>query len=175
MSGTVFTIGHSTHPIDHFANLLRAHQIEAVGDVRSTPYSRMNPQYNRENLQRSLRERGFIYVYLGRELGARPDYEQVAKTDLFRSGIDRVVEGIDRYRVALMCAEREPSECHRTLLVSRALVARGVRVQHILGDGQLEPHASVLERIREKLGFPEHDLFRSPDEVLDDVYRKQSR
>jgi uncharacterized protein (DUF488 family) len=175
MSGTVFTIGHSTHPIDYFAHLLRAHQIEAVGDVRSTPYSRMNPQYNRENLQRSLRERGFLYVYLGRELGARPDYEEVAKTDLFQSGIERVVEGIERYRISLMCAEREPGECHRTLLVSRALEARGVSVQHILGDAQLESHASVMARIREKLGLPESDLFRSREELMAEVYRRQSR
>jgi uncharacterized protein (DUF488 family) len=87
MSGTVYTIGHSTHTIEHFAGLLRLHGITALGDVRTTPYSRMNPQYNRENLQRSLSVLGFTYVYLGHELGGRPDYEAVAKTPLFQSGL----------------------------------------------------------------------------------------
>ena len=175
MSGTVFTIGHSTHPIEHFTGLLRRHDITAVGDVRATPYSRMNPQYNRENLQRSLRALDFTYVYLGHELGARPDYEQVAKTPLFQSGLDRVQEGMRRFRLALMCAEKEPGECHRTLLVSRRLAERGVEVQHILADGRLESHGSVMARVREELGLPESDLLRSAAEMIDEVYRRQGR
>jgi uncharacterized protein (DUF488 family) len=186
MGATVFTIGHSNHPLENFLQLLGRHQISAVCDVRSQPYSRMNPQYNREKLRQSLLDRDIAYVFLGRELGARSEdpgcyvngkvqYELLAKTELFRSGIARVVDGAERYRIAVMCAEKEPANCHRTVLVSRSLEAESVEVWHILADGRLEAHRDVMLRLREKLHMPEGDLFRSPDEILEDTYRAQGR
>ena len=135
MNETVFTIGHSTHPQERFVSLLCQHGITALCDVRSTPYSRVNPQFNREGLRESLRACGITYVFLGKELGARSadptcyeygkvKYDRLAVTDLFRQGLDRVREGTRTYRVALMCAEKEPLECHRTILVARHLVDR---------------------------------------------------
>ena len=184
MAETIFTIGHSTHSLEHFLGLLKQHLIGAVCDVRSTPYSPRNPQFNRENIKRSLRDVEIVYVFLGRELGARSDdpacyeearvqYDRLAKTELFRRGIKRVRDGMGKYRVALMCAEKDPLDCHRTILVSRQLEALGMRVEHILADGALESHGDVLIRLRERLHLPESDLFRSPAEVMEDVYRMQ--
>jgi uncharacterized protein (DUF488 family) len=171
MAEVVFTIGHSNHPLEHFLGLLERHGIGAVCDVRSQPYSRRNPQFNRENLRQSLRERDIVYVFLGRELGARREdpacyvdgrlqYELLARTELFRSGIERVRDGAAKYRLALMCAEKDPLNCHRTVLVARRLAALGVQICHILADGGLESHADVLVRLRERLHLPESDLLR---------------
>jgi len=184
MASVVYTIGHSNHAPERFLELLERHGIAAVVDVRSRPYSRMNPQFNRENLKRLLQAADIGYVFLGRELGARSEdpacyagskvqYERLAATELFRQGLDRVCEGLETYRLALMCAEKEPLDCHRTILVARHLRARGVAVQHILEDGGLERHEETLARLRERLRLPESDLFRSEEEVLEDAYRMQ--
>ncbi|HXR16408.1 MAG TPA: DUF488 domain-containing protein [Terriglobales bacterium] len=184
MRETVFTIGHSTHPLHRFIALLKLHRITAVGDVRSKPYSRTNPQFNREDLKRQLREVGIAYVFLGDELGARSEdpscydrgrvqYDRLARTKLFRQGIERVQEGLKNYRLALMCAEKEPLECHRSLLVARHLSILGITVQHILADGRLESHAELLARLMRQLALPEQDMFRSHEDVLSDAYRIQ--
>jgi len=171
----VLTIGHSTHPIETFLDLLRRHGVTAVADVRSSPFSRFNPQYNRENLVRSLKDAGVAYVFLGDALGARADdpscyvdgrvqYDRLARRPTFREGIGRVKKGAQEHRIALMCAEKEPLECHRTLLVARALAADGVPVAPILADGELEQHADTR-----------HDLFRSSDEIAAEALRLQEQ
>ena len=123
---TVLTIGHSTHAPGAFLALLRQYDVTAVADVRSAPYSRFNPQFNREPFAEALGTEGVRYVYLGNELGGRSEdpvcyedgrirYDRVAATESFRSGLARVVDGAARHRIALMCAEKEPLDCHRTL------------------------------------------------------------
>ena len=180
----VFTIGHSTHTLAHFTSLLKPHGITVVGDVRSRPYSRANPQFNRETLKQNLRQVGIGYVFLGKELGARSEdpscyvdgkvqYERLAETDLFRQGMDRLRSEINTSRLALMCAEKDPLNCHRTILVARHLFALRMTVQHILADGTLESHAQVLNRLIRQLGLLEKDLFRSRDDVLLDAYKLQ--
>src|SRR5581483_4792035 len=157
MSDTIYTIGHSTHSIEHIISLLKKSSITAVCDVRSKPYSRTNPQFNRDVISIALRNAGIVYVFLGEELGARThdkncycdgqvQYDRLAKTDFFERGLRRVRDGARSYRLALMCAEKEPLECHRTILVSRSLVERGMCVRHILSDGRLEEHEQTLER-----------------------------
>ena len=173
----VLTIGHSTHSIDAFIELLRRHGVTALADVRSAPFSRFNPQFNKETLARSLKEHGIKYVFLGRELGARSNdrscyengrvqYARLARTEAFRSGLDRVMRGAHDHRIALMCAEKEPWECHRTILVARALVEQGIEVQHILADGRLETHDQAMERLLAVLALPREDLFRSRQELI---------
>lgn len=180
----IFTIGHSTHRAEAFLALLRQHNIEAVADVRSSPYSRFNPQFNRENLERLLEENGVRYVFLGKELGARSDdpccydhgrvqYTRLAQTPLFQSGLGRVQQGAERYRIALMCAEKEPLECHRTLLVAKTLAQRGQPVVHIHGDGHLETHEAAMERLLDMTGVPKEDMFRSKEELLAEALGKQ--
>jgi uncharacterized protein (DUF488 family) len=184
MKDCVYTIGHSTHEPERLVELLAMHGITAVGDVRSQPYSKMNQQFNREPLKAILAAAGIAYVFLGQELGARTSdpacyiggkvqYDRLARTAPFRAGLDRVREGMQRYRLALMCAEKEPLECHRGILVARELEAIGISVRHILADGSLELHANAMERLRERLGLPESDLFRTPEQVIEDAYRLQ--
>lgn len=180
----VLTIGHSTHTIERFVELLRQHGVTALADVRSAPYSRFNPQFNKTALERSLRENGITYRFLGKELGARSDdpscyengrvrYRRLAKTSLFRAGIARVKKGMETHSVALMCAEKEPLECHRTLLVSRALEREGIPVTHIHADGRLEIHHDAMVRLLQLVGLPTSDLFRSEDELIEEACAKQ--
>lgn len=184
MTDIVFTIGHSTQPIERFVALLRQHGITALADVRSKPYSRMNPQFNREALKEALRDDGIAYVFLGKELGARStdrscyhngkvQYSLLAQTEPFRHGLGRVQGGARKHRIALMCAEKEPLDCHRTILVSRELDALGVEVRHILGDGRLETHRDAMSRLIRQLHLPEEDMFKSREEVLEEAYRLQ--
>ncbi len=154
----VYTVGHSNHPIEKFLSLLTDHAITAVADVRSQPFSRRFPQFNKQRLAASLGEHGIAYVFLGQELGARSEdescyedgqvqYRRLAATSLFKQGLDRVLTGAEKFRVALMCAEKEPLDCHRTLLVGRALEERGTSIAHILADGSLETQAQAMTRL----------------------------
>jgi uncharacterized protein (DUF488 family) len=182
----IHTIGHSNHPIQAFLNLLQRHAITAVADVRSTPYSRFNPQFRREKLQASLAEAGIQYVFLGAELGARsPDpacydadgrvsYSRLARTELFRSGIQRLMTGTTQYRISTMCAEREPLECHRTILVARELMREGVPVTHILADGSLETHEHAMQRLVSSLELSDADLFSGPAALTERAYDAQA-
>ena len=181
----IYTIGHSTHPIEAFIELLKMHSITAICDVRSTPYSRMNPQFNRETLQGALHGHGIAYVFLGKELGARSNdpscyrdgkvqYDLLAATELFKRGLDRVLKGSEEFRVALMCAEKDPLHCHRTILVARNIVTQGTPVRHILSDGAIETHEQSIERLLRVLKIPSSDLFHSKDEIIGDAYRVQA-
>lgn len=184
-TGTLFTIGHSNHPVERFLELLAQHGVTAVADVRSAPYSRMNPQYNRETLKETLRRAGVAYAFLGEELGARShdpacyegrkvQYDRLAQTALFRRGVERVLEGRKRHRIALMCAEKEPLGCHRTILVARNLEAEGVPVAHILASGEIETHDQAMSRLADLLGVPGEDMFRRRADVVGDAYRMQA-
>lgn len=184
---TVLTIGHSTHPAEKFLELLRLQGVDAVADVRSSPYSRFNPQFNRDELRTALKTAGIAYVFLGRELGARSDnpacydtagqvqYRKLAQTESFQQGLDRVIEGSKKHRLALLCAEKEPLECHRTILIARELVARGVKIQHIQPDGSLESHDDAMDRLLKLHGLPQQDLFRGRDDLLEEAYERQER
>ena len=182
---SLFTIGHSNHTLEHFLHLLSLHAVRAVCDVRSTPYSQFTTQFNRSGLKRFLPEQGIQYLYLGAELGARSEdlscyqnnrvsYGCLGRTAAFQSGLDRIESGLHKgFCIALMCAEKEPLECHRTILVSRHLAKRGIPVHHIHADGSLESHAAALERLRTLVHVPEADLFHSAEELNDEAYRRQ--
>ena len=159
-TGSVLTVGHSTHALETFLALLRRYDVARVADVRSTPYSRFNPQFNREPLIHGLAECGIDYAFFGAELGGRSDdascyedgrirYDRLCATELFQQGLDRVVQGMMNHRTVLMCAEKEPLECHRALLVAPALVARSVEVAHILAVGDsCRGHGPVARHAR---------------------------
>ena len=167
---TVFTVGHSNHPIERFKELLDTYEVTAVADIRSAPYSRFSPQFSKEELAACLRAGGIAYLFLGRELGGRSDdpadyengrvrYDRLAAKPTFESGIDRVIRGASEERIALLCAEKEPLDCHRTLLVARVLADRGVHVEHILADGSLESHDQTMNRLLEMTGLKQASLF----------------
>lgn len=181
----VFTIGHSNLEFTKFAALLKQHGVQAVADVRSSPYSQFNPQFNREPLQRALREQGISYVFLGEELGARrsepecyvngrADYSLIAQTSAFSRGMDRIIQGAVKMRLAMMCAEKDPLDCHRCILVSPSLRERGIEVRHILSDGALETQEQTERRLAQLFELPERELFRSTGEIVAEAYRLQS-
>lgn len=183
---TVFTIGHSTHSFVMFVELLNGAGVTAVADVRSVPYSRFQPQFNRSTLPRALRKCGIAYAFLGNELGARSDdpacyedgqvrYARLAATGLFKSGMERILKGADSHSIALMCAEKEPLECHRALLVGRELDALGFAVTHIHADGRKESHGDAMLRLLDLVGLPRADLFRSQHELFSRAYVLQER
>lgn len=187
MPPTIWTVGHSNHTLDHFLGLLRTHALDVVADVRSTPFSRRHPHFNRERLKAALADAGIDYIFLGAELGARsPDracydadgrvvYERLARTEGFKAGIDRVTIEAANRRVTLMCAEKDPLSCHRTILVTPRLIARGLTVMHVLADGAIEPHTPATEErlIAETFKREQPDLFRTPDDILAEAYRRR--
>lgn len=180
----LFTVGHSTHSIEVFLDLLAKSGVTAIADVRSSPYSRFSPQFSREALKQSLRQANVAYTFLGKELGARSDnpacyragkvqYDLLAQQSAFADGVARVREGMARYSIALMCAEKDPIECHRALLVARHFHQSGVAVAHIHADGSLEGHEMFESRLLVACKLPEGDMFKTRADFLLEAYAKQ--
>ncbi len=184
---TIYSIGYSSFTKEEFADVLAKYGITAVADVRSSPYSSFHPEYNKDNLRTFLKSKRIEYVHLGHELGARfedqgvytnnqVNFEKVAAHPLFKQGLKRIEEGARSFSIALMCAEKDPLTCHRTLLVSRNL-ASNFTVLHILGDGGIEEHSTTEERL---LKIFKLDQFKLPgvcDEQLslNEAYRLQAQ
>ena len=171
-------------PLALARRLLKQHEIDVVADVRSSPFSRFNPQFNKDDLAQTLKQSGIKYAFFGNELGARADdpscyvegkvqYSRLAARDVFRHAISRLIKGAADHRIALMCAEKEPLDCHRTILVSQALVKAGCEVNHIHSDGSLEPQDAALERLLDLTGVPKSDLFQTKDELLQEALKRQ--
>ena len=146
---TVYSIGHSDHVIDDFVALLKQHGIDALVDVRSQPYSRWVPQFNREALAEAVEAAGLRYVWRGDMLGgrpqdqslfdgenARPNYDRMAERAEFQAGINQLLELAGQTTVAMMCSEGDYRRCHRTLLITPTLLDHEARVVHILPDGR---------------------------------------
>jgi uncharacterized protein (DUF488 family) len=177
----LFTIGHSTHEIGIFVELLRSHGISVVVDVRSHPYSKFNPQFNRENLKSALSIIDISYIFLGEELGARSDdptcydhgrvmYGRLAKSAAFRAGLENVIRMAAIKHLALMCAEKEPLDCHRSILIGRTLDEGDVVVKHILSDGSIMTQTELASVLLKDLGLAEDDLFMTRGEALKKAY-----
>jgi uncharacterized protein (DUF488 family) len=157
----VYTVGHSSQPIEAFIAQLRRHEVQVVADVRSRPYSARFPHFSRQPLQTSLKAAGIAYVFLGAELGARRDepecyvggqaiYERIAKLAAFAEGINRLLDGAQSHRIALMCAEHDPLTCHRTILVCHELKRHAVSIMHICRGDVLEDHQQAEQRLVEE-------------------------
>jgi uncharacterized protein (DUF488 family) len=181
----LYTVGHSVHSWEHFLALLKQHGVNALCDVRSSPYSRYSPQFNREALKKTLKAEGIAYVFMGKELGARSDdpacyirgqanYGLIAATAPFQDGLARVRRGLERYTVALMCAEKDPLTCHRTILVARALRAPDVSIAHIHADGLLETNTDAEKRLLKLVKLPEESLFASQTDLIERAYDLQA-
>ena len=185
-AGAILTVGHSTRDFRTLARLLEENGVTAVADVRSVPMSRFAPQFNRAVIERSLRDAGIKYVFMGHELGARSEdpgcyvdgrvqYRLLARTPAFVNGIRRLEKGVQVERIAVMCTEGEPLECHRTVLISQVLEEDGLTVEHIGGDGKVETHAAAMERLMERFGLAQDDLFRTFAERLEAALEQQER
>ncbi len=184
MPPELFTIGHSTHDTEHFIELLQQHGVNAVCDVRSNPYSHYNPQYNRKRIASEIRNHGIDYIFLGEELGARNDnsncyvddkiqFGKLAAEPLFQWGLTRLKKGMRQYSVALMCAEKDPITCHRTILVTRQL-RRDYTIKHILADGRIESGTAAEARLRDLLNI-HPDLVRDENQCIEDAYDLQAQ
>jgi uncharacterized protein (DUF488 family) len=153
---SIYTIGHSNHPIPKFIDLLKRNRIEVVVDVRSKPYSRFAQHFKKERLQESLRENDIKYLFLGAELGGKPEgrefydedgkvlYERIAATEAYKGAIARLLKGIQAYEVAILCSEEDPGKCHRSMLVGKTLFDAGVTLRHIRGNGELQVERSEV-------------------------------
>jgi uncharacterized protein (DUF488 family) len=179
-TASIYTIGHSNHSEEHFFELLKSHNIDVLTDVRSQPFSRYTPHFNRESLQVTLPTCGARYVFMGDQLGGRPIgdqfydafghvlYYRVAEAGFFLKGISRIEQGIQSYRIAMMCSEEDPLVCHRHRLVARVLRQRGVPVMHIRDDGKLQSYEDVEPATQQKklFGELEQDDWKSLLSVL---------
>ncbi len=168
----LFSVGHSNHPVETFLELLRRHRVEVLVDVRSQPYSRYAGQFDREALEEAAGRAGVKYLFLGQELGGRPLgeefyddqghvlYGRVARSPAFLEGIERLQKGMEQYRVAMMCSEEDPAVCHRHRLIARVLAERGVRIDHIRGDGRVQSEEELRAAVADNQGT----LFAEPEE-----------
>jgi len=153
---TLLSIGHSTHDFERFLDLLSGHHVDVLADVRSSPFSRYAPQFDRTALENGIGHAGIKYVFLGRELGGRPVgdeyydreghvlYGRVANSPLFLIGLERLRRGMQQYCIAILCSEEDPAVCHRALLIGKVLAGQGVRIQHIRGDGTVQSQRDLL-------------------------------
>jgi uncharacterized protein (DUF488 family) len=179
---TIYTVGHSTHPIEVFLDLLKAYSISCLIDVRSVAASSYNPQYNKEPLSNFLKANGITYLHFAEEFGARhtdPDlldeegkvnFELVRKSWNFKNGIERLWQGIDKgFTIALMCSESEPFDCHRFSMVSIALEKEGFDVKHILKDKTLKTNSQLESQLLKKYEkkIPQPDMFQ-PNITVED-------
>jgi uncharacterized protein (DUF488 family) len=188
----LFSIGHSNIPAGRFVTMLQGATVNVVVDVRSVPASRHFPWFSKKNLAARLAQAGIGYRTMGEALGGRPrddalysddvaDYEAMAMQDGFRAALDRLQELAVRSRICLLCAEREPLDCHRCLLVARWLAQRGLGIGHILHDGTIEPQAATEQRLLRVTGLSpldvdSCDLFApGQEERLAAAYRRRAR
>ena len=182
----LYTIGHSRHPITHFLDLLKEHTVSLIFDVRSIPYSRRNPQFNRKALAGHLANEGIAYIFSGKELGAKspgPDcyvngkvqYDLIAARPEFADELNRIIDQTEEARPALLCAEEDPLTCHRTILICRHLRGRVNSILHIRGDGSMENNEEFEQRLVKATGSGEADLFDTETSIIGRAYELQGQ
>ncbi len=169
----LFTIGHSNHPLERFLGLLRRHRIEVVADVRSRPYSRFVPHVSKPSLARLLGEAGIGYLFLGRELGGKPsggeeapratDYLSRVRQPEFHAGVERLLAAARERRVAMLCRERDPLDCHRLHLICRYVRPLAGPIHHILASGEIEAQEDTERRLLARVGASQGLLFEAGD------------
>ncbi len=193
---SLYSIGHSSQTQEEFLALLSLHGVNCIVDVRSVPASKYSPQFNQENLKWFLKSQGVHYLFFGEEFGARRtdcidekvgqvNFEWAVETINFKQGVVRLMNGLEKgFRIALMCSEAEPLECHRFSLVSRYFYDQGLDVQHILKDGKLASHDKLEKEMIEgylhsrKYHLPEVDLLfgtYTKEEQRIDAYRLKNK
>lgn len=193
--GSLFTIGHSQYTPDYFVHLLKMHDINYVLDVRSTPYSKYAEQFNRENASIFLEKSNIRYSYMGTYFGARPmdmslysadgclDFEKVTQSEKFNVGVGSVILGLERgNKIALMCTEKDPFDCHRAIMVARAFDGKGIEVNHILADGGIQSQRELDNRLldtyfadRGQLSMFNYQNIISDEEYISQAYRKRNK
>lgn len=156
----VYTVGHSSHSVQYFIDLLNMHGINCALDVRSVPFSKYVPQFNKDTIKNTLNNCGIYCIYMGYELGiirtekevynenGYIDFEKIRHSDFFRKGIERILTGVKKgYKIVVMCTEKDPIDCHRSILIGKELSDRGIIIKHILEDGRLETQKQFEDRL----------------------------
>lgn len=192
----IYTIGHSNYSVDKLIDMLKIYDIDCVIDIRGTPYSKYNVQFNKETIRKTLTDRGYLYIYMGKEFAVQrmnkssytkegyADFEKAMRDEHFLEGIKRLKNGLNKgYKIALMGAMQDPINCHRAILVGRALREKGFNVKHILHEGTLASQEELEERILEKYFSTRNQLTidsllgqePTKEELIIEAYRKSNR
>lgn len=189
----IYTIGHSTHQVDYFIEILKEYNINCIIDVRSVAASSYNPQYNKEFIKEVLRKNNIFYGHFSDEFGARRfdidlldddgivDFEKVRRSFDFKRGVEKIWNGIEKgYIISLMCSESEPFDCHRFSMVSVALQKEGIEVRHIMKDKSIKSNAELEELLLKKYSkkIPHPDIFNpniTRNEQLEIAYRLRNK
>jgi len=188
----IYTIGHSNYPVEKLIEMLKHYNINTVVDIRGTPYSKYNVQYNKETIANTLKEEGFLYIYMAKEFAAQreskssynkegySDFEKVIIEKEFLKGIERLKVGCEKgYNIALLGAMQDPLRCHRSILVGRALREHGFNVKHILDDYSLASQENIEENLLGKYFSNRNQLTiddllgndRNEEEMIKESYR----
>lgn len=181
----LFSIGYSKFNIDDFIETLKINSIDAIADVRSEPYSRFKPEFNRNNLKHRLSSVHIHYVFLGPYCGARPssesyyvngkaDYNLIKNSDKFRKGLERIRNGLQKHRIALLCAENDPIFCHRNILICRNLRSPELMIKHIINADRIESNEETENRLLRLFHLDENELFTDRESLIEEAYDKQS-
>ncbi len=190
MKNTLFTIGHSTHTIARFIELLNQHSVQEVWDVRSKPYSKYNKAFNRELIEKKLLKNNIVYLFMGDKLGGRTSdpscydnkgklqYGRVARLFVFQETLSQMVEKLNMNNIALMCSEGDPLKCHRMILVCREFCQKAnwpeVKIQHIFPNGSVFTHREMEKALMDKFKLTPH-MFRTEKECIEEAYNRQAQ
>ncbi len=188
----LYTIGYTSYTRDDFLQALKNHKIDVIADVRSSPYSSYYKEYNQDILKKTLKENSILYVFLGKELGARPsdksvykegivDFSLVKNLSIFQEGISRLEKGLKDYNIALLCAEKDPIQCHRTILVSSGLHPK-YSINHIWEKEKheknifpVESHSELENRLIGEHFKNQLSLLYDREQMLEIAYKKQEK
>lgn len=182
----IFTVGYSSFGVDSFVSTLKCYFVEVLFDVRSVPYSRAHPAFNKENIRFELSKNGIVYCFLGEHCGARVsdkalysgnrvDFEKVAVSSVFRRGVGLILDKACNCNVAIMCAERDPISCHRMILISKALKKYEVEIFHILSEYEIEENAKAELRLLNAYNLDFGLLSQPFSANLETAYAKQGQ
>jgi len=180
----IHTIGYAAHTVESFIAALEKFNITAIADVRSQPYSKFKPEFNKESLKIALKNKRIEYVFLGDNIGGRikapecykngkVDYELISKHPLFQEGIDRLLKGMETFSIALMCAEKDPINCHRTILICKNLKNFQIQINHIIDANTIENHTKTEFRLLKLFHLEQPDLFMNEARRLEKAYSRQ--
>ncbi len=184
-TGRLFSVGHSNLELETFLRLLQAAGVTVLADVRSSPFSRYRPQFNKASLEQTSPQAGIGYLFLGHLLGGRPsredlydaeghvDYERVRATKEFQQGLEQLLAARERDSVAMMCSEEDPLDCHRLLMITPALVERGLEPLHLRKDGSVETTRAMEERLLDETEVGKEMRQGLFAELLTEVERRQ--
>lgn len=159
----IFAIGHSNYPYEKFISMINKYDINCIVDIRKTPYSKYNIQYNKEYLSERLKNDGYVYINMGKEFGVKrdiiesyndegySDFEKVIEEEIFLNGVNRIKNGLKKgYKIVLLGAMQEPIRCHRSILVGRFLNNHGIKVKYILNDGTIAYQSDIEKQLLDK-------------------------